>query len=157
MADEPITNVSTEDLTRQNEVSRSQQRIQELSAKVELTSKERDEFKTLLEKSTSEIATLKKENEFNSGLADVLSSHPAAKDHKDEIKQKVLAGYSVEDATFAVLGKAGKLGASAPVVAPQNPAGGSASTAMPQAGEKPATEMSQAERRAILEKELLMT
>lgn len=126
--------------------SRSEERIKQLSEKVELTSKERDEKSRLLEEA-------QRERDFYAGYSDILSTNPAAKDHKDEIKEKVLKGYSVEDATFAVLGKAGKLGA-APVQTPQV-AGGSAATTVTQTGEKSPAEMTQEERRAALEKELM--
>ena len=152
---EPITQTSTEDIAAQNTETRSQQRIQELSEKVELTSKERDEKDRLLKEMGEKYSTLEKENTFNSGFADILGSHPAAKDHKDEIKTKVFAGYSTEDAALAVLAKAGKL--SAQPSFQQQIAGGSASTVMPQNGEKPVQEMTQAERREKLSKELIFS
>jgi hypothetical protein len=126
--------------------SRAQERIKQLSDKVELTSKERDELKTLNETTT-------RERDFYKGYSEIIATQPHAKDHQEEIKEKVLKGYSVQDATFAVLGAAGKLGGT-PAPAPQV-AGGSAATAMPQGGEKSPAEMSQAERRAQLEKDLL--
>lgn len=150
---DPITQVPTEDIEKQNEATRSQQRIQQLSEKVELTAKERDEKAKLLEERDARIATLEKENTFNSGFADILATQPKAIEHKDAIKEKVLAGYSVEDATFAVLGKAGQLG-----VQVQNPhvqvAGGSATT-NPQGGQKDVKDLSLAEKREILAKELI--
>lgn len=148
MADDTITNPPIQPV----ELSRAEERIKQLSEKVELTAKERDEVKNLVKERDDKIASLEKENAFNSGFADILGTHPAAKDHKDEIKAKVLSGYSPEDAAYAVLGKAGKLGTSAP--APQV-AGGSADTAMPQGGQKEIKDMSLAEKRAVLEKDLL--
>ena len=129
--------------------SRSQQRIKQLSDKVESTAKERDESKTLREQDQKKIAELERENAFNSGFAEVLGTHIAAKDHKDAIKEKVMAGYSVEDATFAVLGKAGLLGQT-----PIQVAGGSATTT-PQSTQKEVKDMNQAERREVLSKELI--
>ncbi len=105
-----------------------------------------------LQEALGKTAALEKENTFNSGFADVLGTHQAAKDHKDEIKAKVLSGYSVEDATFAVLGKAGKLG-QAPMT-PPSPAGGSATNTITNTGQKTVAEMNQAERREALAKEL---
>jgi hypothetical protein len=61
-----------------------------------------------------------------------------------------MAGMSVEDAGFAVLGKEGKLGG----MAPTQPAGGSAATPPPQSGQKSVSDMTQDERRAELAKEL---
>lgn len=45
------------------------------------------------------------ENSFNQ----VSATYPLAKDFKDKIQEKVKAGYSVDDATIAVLQKEGKL------------------------------------------------
>lgn len=127
------------------ELTRAEERIKQLSEKVELTSKDRDELKSL-----NEVTT--RERDFYKGYADIISTQPNAKDHQDEIKEKVLKGYSVQDATFAVLGAVGKLGIQTP--SPQV-AGGSASTAMPQGGQKEVKDMTQAERRDQLSKELM--
>jgi len=130
--------------------NRSQERIKELSDKVELTAKERDEMKTLNE-------SLTRKNTFLSGYSEVIAKFPAASEHRDAIEEKVLKGYTVEDATFAVLGPTGKLG-NAPAPVPTNPAGGSAPTNIPQSGaDKPIAEMTQAERRAKLEQEIVWT
>lgn len=151
---DPINQKTTEELAKENDLSRSQERIQQLSEKVELTSRERDEKDNIVKERDVKIAELERENAFNSGFVDILGNHPAAKDHKDEIKAKVLAGYSAEDAALAVLAKAGKLGASvAPMVAPQV-AGGSASTVIASNGEKSITDMSTAEKREALAKVL---
>lgn len=145
MADEPINQNPTE---TQPETSRSQERIQQLSEKVELTSKERDELKALNEATT-------RERDFYKGFSEVVTTHAAAKDHQDEIKEKVLKGYSVQDATFAVLGAAGKLGqAQAQAQRPQV-AGGSSDTAIQGNQQKEVKDMTQQERRAQLEKDLI--
>lgn len=153
MAEEIIDNQTNEEIEHSNKETRSQHRIKELSDKVELTAKERDEIKVLREKDQKKISELEGENAFNSSFADMLGLHPAAKDHKDAIKEKVLAGYSVEDATFAVLGKAGKLGGAFESTA-QEVAGGSSPTT-PQSGQKTIKDMTQAERREELAKELI--
>lgn len=149
MADEPITQPAPNPV----ELTRAEERIRQLSEKVELTSKERDEKDKLIQERDEKIATLEKENTFNSGFVDVLASHSAAKDHKDEIKAKVMAGYSVEDATYAVLGKAGKLGAT--LETPTQVAGGPSAVNTPQTGEKSVADMTQAERREALAKQLI--
>ena len=131
-----------------------QKRIKDLSDKVRIASEERDEQKRLLEESNKKIADLGKDNAFNAGFADILATHSAAKDHKDDIKAKVLAGYSVEDAAFAVLGKAGKLGQPQTVQTPppprDNPAGGSAINQPNTGGIKSVNEMTRDEKRAAL-------
>ena len=150
---DPINNQTTEEIEDDNKESRSQQRIKQLSDKVELTAKERDELKTIREQDQKKIAELERENTFNSGFADVISTHTAAKDHKDAIKEKVMAGYSIEDATFEVLGKAGKLGKVQESTV-TDVAGGSATTT-PQSTQKEPKDMNQSERRDVLSKELI--
>lgn len=125
----------------------SEDRIKQLSDKVETASKERD-----TEKASREAA--ERERDFYKGYSEVVSTHPAAKDHQDEIKAKVLTGYTIQDATFAVLGAAGKLGGTTPAPQPQV-AGGSAATTVQQPTDKSPKEMTQAERRAQLEKDLI--
>lgn len=150
MADETITNPDSTQSTDTKQTNPSQERIRELSDKVELTAKERDEAKSLNE-------TVTRERDFFKGFSEVVATHQAAKDHQEEIKEKVLKGYTVEDATLAVLGKAGKLGQVQTQTTVETPAGGSAATNVTQNTQKTPSEMTQAERRAILEKELLMS
>src|SRR3990167_1056529 len=103
-----------------SEPSEAQKRITQLSEKVRLTSEERDEKEKLLKAETEKSAGLEKERNFYQGFSDIVSTNPAAKDHRDEILSKVKGGYTVEDATFAVLGKAGKLGQQVPIAEPAN-------------------------------------
>mgnify|MGYP001617790704 CR=1 FL=1 len=146
MADEiDLENLDTE-IEKDSKVEK---RIKDLSEKVRLTSEERDEQKRILGERDKKIADLEKENAFNTGFVDVLVNHSAAKDHKDEIKAKVLSGYSVEDATFAVLGKAGKLG-QPKTVEIMNPAGGSATTQPVVSSGKTVSQLTREEKRAKL-------
>ncbi len=129
------------------QVNPAQERITQLSDKVKTEASRAD---------TAEAAKTAAERRaaFAEGFVDIVTANPSAKEFKDDIKAKVEAGLSVEDATYAVLGKAGKLGAQAPVVQQPEVAGGSAATT-PQTGTKSVTEMTQAERRAELDKELI--
>lgn len=138
MADEPINPPA---------VSDAQQRITDLSTKVKNASDERDAAKALAETAAAEKATMEKERDFYATFTDTVATNPGAKEHKDEILAKVKSGYTIEDATFAVLGKAGKLGNQ---VVDRAPHGGSADTALPSGGQKTPGEMTQAERRAEL-------
>lgn len=61
---------------------------------------EEDKQKALEERDTAVF-----ENSFNQ----IASTYPKATEHKDAIQAKVKAGYSVDDATIAVLQKEGKL------------------------------------------------
>lgn len=131
--------------------SEAETRIKELSSKVRSTSEERDEAKRLNDESTAKMGELSKERDFYASFSDVVSLHPAAKDHKDDILGKVKSGYTVEDATFAVLAKAGKLATQAPAAPePVNPAGGSASFSPPQTGTKSLSQMTSAEKKQAL-------
>ncbi len=123
-------------------------RIKKLSKTLATTSEERDTERARADKEASEKAEAIRERDFFSQFSDVVSANPQAKDHKDEILAKVKAGYTTQDATFAVLGAAGKLGQ--PVVEKVNPAGGSADTGVRAEGNKSAAEMTQEERRAVL-------
>ncbi len=120
--------------------SRGEERIIELSDKVKTEAEARS-------KAEAEKAEATKRAEFAEGFVDVLAQNPAAKDHKDEIKEKFHKGYSMEDATYAVLGKAGKLGTTPQPK--QQVAGGSATTA-PTTTQKELKDMTLAEKRAVL-------
>lgn len=134
----------------------AQERITQLSEKVRLTSEERDTKNRLLMEEQAKAETLTKERDFYQGFSDVVSLNPAAKDHKEDILAKVKSGYTVEDATYAVLGKAGKLGQPAQPAVVQSPAGGSAPNAIV-SGQKAPGDMTQAERRTELEKSIAMS
>lgn len=152
MADELDLEQLDQQIEQDNKVEK---RIKDLSEKVRLTSEERDEGKKRIEEQQVKLAEAQRERDFYAGFADVIVSNPIAKDHKDDILAKVKSGYSVEDATFAVLGKAGKLGQPVPPPVPQpivdNPAGGTAAVTQPvTGGQKSPNEMTREEKRAKL-------
>lgn len=128
--------------------SGAEARIKDLSGKVKTASEERDAEKTARETAEAGKAEAERERDFYSGFSDVVSVNPAAKDHKDEILAKVKGGYTVQDATFAVLGAAGKLGQQ--TVERATAAGGSADIQVNREGTKTIGEMTQAERREAL-------
>lgn len=128
-------------------------RVNELSGKIRGLSEAADLEKKNREAAETKTAEVERERDFYQGFAEVLSTNPAAKDHKDEILTKVKSGYTVEDATYAVLGKAGKLGQ--PTPDPEmTPTGGSATTTPPQGGSKSIQEMTREERKqAVIDAE----
>lgn len=139
-----------QDIENSNKVEK---RIKDLSEKVRMTSEERDESKRLVQEQMAKNSDLQRERDFFSGFADVVSANPAAKDHKDDILAKVKSGYTVEDATFAVLGKAGKLSGQVQPKVPEveNPVGGAAAATQPIIGGlKSVSQMSREEKRAQL-------
>lgn len=100
----------------------------------------------------AKVQSSQKEVEFYSSFSDSLGQYPQASAYKDTIREKVMAGYTVEDATISVLAKEGKLTQSDPVR--QSPAGGSASNQIQQGGAKSIGDMTRDEKRqAILDAE----
>ncbi len=124
--------------------TRAENRFKDLSDKVELTAKERDE-------ATAKSAALEKENQFYKGFSKVSSKYQDAGEYQDKILEKYNAGYDMEDAAISVLAKAGKLTNMPAPTTRQSPVGGSATTAMSSGGDKPVSEMSRDEKRAALE------
>ena len=149
MADETIIQPTPVAPEEPKGLTRIEERITQLSEKFENEAKAK-------EKALQDVATAEKRAQFAEGYADFVVTHPSAKEFKAQIQEKAMAGMSVEDAGFAVLGKANKLGA-AHTPEPQPVAGGSAATTPPQSGTKPVTDMTQDERRAELAKALAWT
>jgi len=121
-------------------VPRPENRFKDLSEKVEMTAKERDEARLAAEAAQKEV-------EFYKGFSKL--KYPDAAEFQDKIKEKVMAGYDMEDAAISVLAKAGKLQSSSPVQR-ESPAGGSATTALKSFDDKPPGEMTTAEKRERL-------
>ena|SRR3990167_3258408 len=134
-----------------NIINPVEERIKSLSSKVKTASEERDAAKTAQEAAEVAKQSAEKERDFYASFADSVTKYPAASEFRDKIKDKVLAGYSPEDATVSVLNAEGKLTPTvepAPVAAPA--AGGSAVNQLPDFSNKTAAEMTQVERRAAL-------
>lgn len=149
MADENELDLETidQDIENKNKVEK---RIKDLSEKVRLTSEERDEQKRHSEEQAAKVASLEKERDFLSSFGDALAKYPKASAHRDEIKDKVLKGYSVEDATISTLASKGEFAPARPVET-VSPAGGAAAVNQPiTGGQKKVSEMTRDEKRAIL-------
>lgn len=127
-----------------------EERIKDLSQKVKLTAQERDELKGLNQQLSSEKENLSKEVDFYKNFSSSTGKYPGAAEHVDDIRAKVLAGYDVEDATVAVLARAGKLSGSTPAPEREIRAGGSATNLPPSGGTKNLRDMSREEKRAAL-------
>lgn len=127
-----------------------EKRIKSLSEKVRLTSEERDELARAKEQAELEKSGAIKERDFYASFADATAKYPEANTFKDSIKEKVMSGYTVEDATVAVLAKEGKLQNYTPPVEKETVAGGSAVNQPLQGGTKPLGEMTREEKRAML-------
>jgi outer membrane murein-binding lipoprotein Lpp len=136
MADELDFDLDVEE-QKENRVST---RIKALSDKVETTAKERDEFAKAKEEADEARLKAEKERDFYANFTDSVAQRPQASEYKDAIKEKVFAGYTVEDATVSVLAKEGKLTVEAQPR--QAPIGGSANTSIPDGATKSVDEMS---------------
>src|SRR3990167_1272359 len=147
MADEFDLDALDTDIEKENKIEK---RIKDLSEKVRLTSEERDEKDKLVKDRDEKIVGLEKERDFFSSFGDSVAKYPQASEFKDAIKEKVLHGYSVEDATVSVLAKEGKLETKAPASPPpppkENPAGGSAINQPITGGAKPVNQMTREEK-----------
>ncbi len=137
------------ELDDQNNVEK---RIRSLSEKVKLASGEKEDLRKKLEEEQQKSAALEKEHAFLSSFGEQTTKYPDAISFRDQIKERVLKGYSMDDATVAVLNQEGKLFKKE--IPHESPAGGSA-TITPQSGsEKKVSDMSRDERRnALLEAE----
>ena len=78
-----------------------------------------------------------------------MAKYPDAVSHKEAIKDKVLKGYSMNDAIISTLASEGKYNPPVKLeTPPENPAGGSAATRPLTGGEKPISELTREEKRA---------
>lgn len=126
-------------------------RIEKLSEKVKTEAQAREEAEARLKAEAEAKAQAEKERDFFKNFSQVSSKHPGAADFQDQILERVNKGYDVEDAALAVLAKEGRL--QAPVLEtprPDNVAGGSASTVLPETGDKRVEEMTHEEKREAL-------
>lgn len=132
------------------EINRSEKRFKDLSSKVRDASEERDAEKARAD--VAEAAKLAAENkvEFLNSFSDVSTKYQGASEFRNEIEEKVQKGYSVEDATVAVLNAQGKLVPQVEEVPLVPAAGGSATVILPDGSIKGAGEMTQVERREAL-------
>lgn len=144
MADEPIIEPVIEP-------SEAQKRITQLSDKLKIEG-------TARENAEKRAADAEKKAVFSEGYANMVATNPAAKEFKADIEAKFMSGYTVEDATLATLAKAGRLGIPQSLQPTAGDiAGGSAPVNPSQGGaQKSISEMTQAEKRTELAKELLL-
>lgn len=150
MADEDILDLESLDNDIEKH-SKVEKRIKDLSEKVRLTSEERDEKDKLLTQAQAEKEVLQKERDFLNSFGDALAKHPKAAQFKDEIKEKVLKGYSVEDAAISTLASKGEFSQPQKEATVENPAGGSAAVNQSVTdGQKTPAQMSREEKRAAL-------
>jgi hypothetical protein len=91
----------------------------EAEDKLQAESKARQELE-------ARLAGVEKETTFLNSFSDTITKFPQAGEYRDKIKEKVLGGYSMEDATIAILHAEGKLNSAPKVERMENVTGGSA-------------------------------
>lgn len=142
------------DLNEDNQeeiISRKDNRIKSLSDKVKSTAEERDALAKAKEEAEAKYQAAQKEAEFFKSFNTVSTKYQGATEYQDKIREKVALGLDVEDATMLVMTKEGKYTPPAPAPERQgNVAGGSASIGITDHVEKTAKDMSQDERKQIL-------
>ncbi len=138
--DPTVKNRVEEDIKNKN-------RFEQLSEKVILTSKERDDALAKVKAETDAKTAVEKERDFFKDFSANISKYPGAGDYQDKILEKVKSGYSTEDAMVVVMAKEGKL--SSPNQQPSiQVEGGSAPTL--QGGTKSIKDMTSSEKFAAL-------
>lgn len=130
------------------ENNRTNNRIRDLAEKLTFEKLEKERLVKEKELETAEKVASQKEVEFYKGFNTLAGKYSEAGAYQDKIREKVLSGYDIEDATISVLAKEGKL--TTPQAPREMPAGGSATNVIPAGGEKTMSEMNSGELRAKL-------
>lgn len=147
MADELDLNLSQEE---QN-INKTEERIRNLSSKVKTASEERDAAAAKAAEAEAARIAAEKERDFYAGFTDMTGKYQGASEFKDTIKEKVLGGYTMEDATVAVLNANGRLvPQAAPPPPPPPPAAGGSALNPSFDSSKGMNDMNREERRAAL-------
>ena len=134
----------------QPQINKTQERIKSLNSKVGEANRGKEEAEQRAAEATKRAEKAEKKAEFISSFSEVSQKYQGATEYKDQIQEKVDIGYTVEDATVAILNAEGKLLPQEPIFeAPLPAAGGSAPTTLPSQAPT-AGEMTQEERRAEL-------
>ncbi len=143
------------DLSQEEEpINRAQKRIESLTSKTKEAYQERDAAAAKAAEAEQARAAAEKRAEFLESFTDVTTRYQAAPEFRDAIQEKVLnSGYTVEDATVAVLAANGRFTPpqveEQPNVQPMT-SGGSAPITDLSGGNRGVSDMTQAERRAAL-------
>lgn len=138
----------------QPQINRTQERINSLTSKLGDVSREKEEALRKAEEAERKAQEAEKNLKFVSDFSEMVPKYQAASEYRDAIKEKVDAGYTIEDATVAVLNANGKLIPQAqeePVIETAPIAGGSAPTQLPTQAKSP-SEFTQDDLRAELSK-----
>lgn len=138
------------DLTEDPNINRTEERIKNLSSKVREKAQEAETLAKEKEEADTARINAEKERDFYQSFSTHAARFPQATEHMDAIKEKVMSGYSPEDAIVSVLNAEGKLTSQEPVQAPAGPAAGGSAATNVAIGDRPINDMSREEMRAAL-------
>lgn len=150
MADDEL-NLDLDETNSEEIINRKDKRIKSLSEKYEISEKEKADLAKAKEEAEAKAQAALKEADFFKGFNQVSTKYQGATEYQDKIREKVMAGYDVEDATVSVLNKEGKFIPTPPGEERQPiAAGGSASIGITDNLEKKPSEYTRAELKSAL-------
>lgn len=133
--------------TEEQKINRNEQRFTKILSEKATITTEKEAEKARADKAEAEKQAALKEVDFFKNFTQVTSKYTGATEYQDQIREKVMAGYTMEDATVSILAKEGKY--TPQVAAPlpkESPAGGSAVNTITGSGDKPVAEMTRDEK-----------
>lgn len=138
---------------QQQSANRVEQRLRNLNSEKAKLAADKEELSKAKELAETEKATALKDVDFYKNFNTLSAKYEGASEYQDKIREKVMAGYDIEDATVAVLNREGKLATpnvQSPPPPKENPAGGSANNVVT-GGEKSLSDMTKDEKFAKLQ------
>jgi hypothetical protein len=147
--EEQLLDLETDD-QQQKDANRTEQRLRMLNSEKAKLAADKEELAKAKVEAEAKTAAALKDADFYKNFSTVSSKYTGASEYQDKIREKVNAGYDLEDATISILAKEGKYAPQAPVVTKESPIGGSAVNTFKAGGDRTIAEMTQAERRAQL-------
>ena len=144
-------NLDLEEDKSQEIISRKDKKINSLSEKLGLTEKEKVELAKAKEEAEAKALAAQKDADFFKGFNEISSKYQGSSEYQDQIREKVMSGYTMEDAAISILAKEGKFQPLAPSAQREMAAGGSAAIGINQQADKPIDRMTREELRSQLQ------
>jgi hypothetical protein len=143
--------LNLEEDTSREIINRRDKKINSLSEKLGNTEKEKAELAKAKEEAEAKAQAAQKDADFFKGFNSISSKYQGAGEYQDQIREKVMSGYDMEDAAISILAKEGKYQPLQPEARREMAAGGSASIGINQQADKPLNSMSREEMRSQLQ------
>lgn len=145
-------NVDLEQTTpeaQEEKTNKVEERFNKLSGKISTAEKSKEEAEAVAVEATANQVLAEKDRDFYKNFSEISNKYPGAGDFQDQIKEKVDAGMSLDDATVTIMHAEGRLTPMTQEVDKTEVVGGSAVTQNPDAT-KTVSEMTQEEKREEL-------